>query len=112
MNVLSTKLLFDVGAMHSFINPTTAKQMACSVEEMYMHLCVSTPIGSIYQTDLVVWNCTITIHERVFLADLVVLGIQGYDMISGMDWLTKYQAMIDYKQKMLALVPPKGENLV
>jgi len=51
--------------------------MACFAKEMDMHLCVSIPIGSIYQTDLVVQNCTITIQDRVFFADLVVLSIQG-----------------------------------
>jgi len=85
VNALSTKVLFDAGATHSFIKPTTTKQMASSAEEMDMHLCVPTPIGSMYQTDLVVRNCTITIQDRVFFADLVVLHIQGYDVILGMD---------------------------
>jgi len=112
VNALSTKVLFNAGATHSFINPTTAKQMACTAEEMDMHLYVSTPIGSIYQTDLVVRNCTITIRDRVFFADLAVLSIQRYDVILGMDWLTKYQATIDCKQKTLALVTSERENLV
>jgi len=89
VNALSTKVLFDAGATHSFINPTTTKQMGCSAEEMDMHLCVSTLIGSKYQTDLLVRNYTITIQDRVFITDLVVLGVQGYDIILGMDWLTK-----------------------
>jgi len=97
VNTLSTKVLFDAGTTHSFINPATTKQMACTVEEMHVHLCVSTLIGSIYQTDLVVRNCFITIQDRVLFADLVVLGIQGYDVILRMDWLTKYQATIDCK---------------
>jgi len=61
VNTLSTKILFYAGAMYSFINPATAKQMACAIEEIDVHLCVSTPIGSIYQTDLVARNCSITI---------------------------------------------------
>jgi len=61
VNTLSTKILFYASAMHSFINPANAKQMACAIEEIDVHLCVSTPIGSIYQTDLVARNCSITI---------------------------------------------------
>jgi len=34
VNTLPTKVLFDVGATHSFINPATAKQIACVLEEM------------------------------------------------------------------------------
>jgi len=97
VNTLPTRVLFDAGATHSFINPTTAKQIACAVEEMDVHLYVSTPIGSVYQTDQIVRNCPIIIQDRKFFADLVVLGIQGYDVILGMDWLTTYQAAIDCK---------------
>jgi len=41
MNTLPTRVLFDVGATHSFINLTTAKQIACVVEDITVHLCVS-----------------------------------------------------------------------
>jgi len=47
VNTLPTTVLFDVGATHSFINPITANQMACALEEMDVQLCVTTPIGSV-----------------------------------------------------------------
>jgi len=97
VNTLPTKVLFDTGATHSFINLATAKRIACTVEDMNVHLCVSTPIGSVYLTDQIVRNCPIVIQDRKFFADLVVLGIQGYDVILGMEWLTAYQATIDCK---------------
>ena len=112
VNTLPTKVLFDAGATHSFINPTTAKLLACAIEDMNVHLYVSTPIGSVYPTDQIVRGCPIEIQNQGFFANLVVLGIQGYDVILGMDWLTTYQATIDCKQKKLTLVTSKGENLV
>jgi len=96
MDTLPTKVLFDASATHSFINAATAKRIACAVEDMNVHLCVSTPIGSVYQTDQIVRDCSIVIQNREFI-DLVVLDIQGYDVILGMDWLTAYQATIDCK---------------
>ena len=51
VNALLTKLLFDAGVTHSFINPATPKRMACDLEEMNVQLCVLTPVGSSYQTD-------------------------------------------------------------
>ena len=47
MNTLPTRVLFDAGVTHSFINPTTANQIACAIKDMNVHLCVSTPIGSV-----------------------------------------------------------------
>jgi len=108
VNTLLTKVLFDAGATHSFINPATAKRLPCAIEDMNVYLCVSTPIGSVYSTDQIVRNCPIVIQNREFFADLVVLGIQGYDVILGMDWLTAYQATIDCKQKKLTLVTSEG----
>jgi len=48
----------------------------------------------------------------MFLADLILSGIQGYNVILGMDLLAKYYATIDYKHKTLVLVTPEGESLV
>ena len=47
----------------------------------------------------------------MFFADLVLLGIWGYDVILGMDWLTKYQATINCKRKTLTVVTSEGETL-
>ena len=79
---------------------------------MNVHLCVSTPIGYVYPADQIVRDCPIVIQNREFFADLVVLGIQGYDVILEMDWLTAYQVTIDCKQKKLTVVTPEGESLI
>jgi len=85
VNTLPTRISFDVGATHSFINPGTTKRLICQLDEMDVQLCVTTPVGSTDQSELVVRNCPIVIQEKVFPADLVLLGIQGYDVILGMD---------------------------
>jgi len=63
------------------INPTTATRLNCTFEELDAQLCMTTPIGSMYQSDLVARNCTINITGRLFLADLILLEIYGYDVI-------------------------------
>jgi len=49
VNTLPTTVLFDAGATHSFISLAITKQLACAFEELDVQLCVSTPIGSLYQ---------------------------------------------------------------
>jgi len=61
VNTVPVKVLFDARATHSFINPTTAAQMTCVLEELDVCLCVSTPTGSTYQSEMVARNCVITI---------------------------------------------------
>jgi len=72
---LFTRVLFDGGATHSFISPIATKKLACKIDEMDAQLCVATPVGSIYQTEVVVMNYPITIHNKVFPADLLLLEI-------------------------------------
>ena len=112
VNALPTEVLVDAGATHSFINPTTIARMACVLKELDVQLCVITPAGSMYQADQVEPNCTVTLQNRLFVADLTLLGIHGYDVILGMDWLTKYRATIDCKWKTITLVTLEGENIV
>jgi len=45
------------------------------------------------------------------LGDLILLGIKGYDVILGMDWLNQYQAIIDCNQKTLTLTTFEGERI-
>jgi len=112
VNALPTRILFDAGATHSFIDSATAKRLACHLDEMNVQLCVMTPVGSVYQAEYIVRKCPIVIQGRTLSADLVLLGIRGSDVILGMDWLTKYKATIDCEWKILAVFTPNGERLV
>jgi len=85
--------------------------MDCKFENLEVPLGVTTPIGSIYHVDQIARNCTIIILGKLFLGDLILLGIQGYDVILGMDWLNQYQATIDCNQKILTLTTSEGERI-
>ncbi|XP_071905816.1 uncharacterized protein [Coffea arabica] len=39
--------------------------------------------------------------ERKLLGDLISLSIKGYDVMLGMDWLTRYNAQLDCKRKVV-----------
>jgi hypothetical protein len=40
------------------------------------------------------------------------MGIQGIDIILGMNWLDKYQAIISCDKRIIKLVSPLGEEVV
>ena len=44
-------------------------------------------------------NCPTIIHDREFSADLIPLLFHEFDLILGMDWLSKHQAIIDCDKK-------------
>ena len=48
-------------------------------------------------------NCPIVIQAREFLTNLITLPFQEFDLILGMDWLTKHRAIVDCGQKTVVL---------
>ena len=48
-------------------------------------------------------NCSFVIQAREFLADLIPLPFREFDLILGMDWLSKHRAIVDYGQKTVVL---------
>ena len=52
------------------------------------------------------------ITERELSIDLVILDMVDYDVILGMDFLSKYGATIDCKAKVVSFQPPGEEWFV
>jgi hypothetical protein len=45
-----------------------------------------------------------------FIANLIILESKGIDIILGMDWLSKYKALIDCAKKSVKLTIPEGKG--
>ncbi|KAI3452725.1 hypothetical protein Pfo_009389 [Paulownia fortunei] len=52
------------------------------------------------------------ISDRTLYADLVVLPMPNFEVILGMDWLTKYHATIDCNKKIVIFQPPGEEQFM
>ena len=89
---------------HTLLLTPLPQPDACDFEDLDVQLYITTPVGSVYQAERVARNCTIVILGKLFLGNLMLLGIRGYDVILGMDWLTQYQATIDCNKKTLTLI--------
>ena len=53
-----------------------------------------------------VLDCEIVVHDKVMPGDLVVLVIQDFDLLLGMDWLSRYYAKVDYRSKIITFEHP------
>jgi hypothetical protein len=54
----------------------------------------------------------VEIRGIAFPANLIVMGTQGIDVIRGMNWLDKYQAVISCDKRTIKLMSPLGEEVV
>ncbi|XP_052179895.1 uncharacterized protein LOC127793152 [Diospyros lotus] len=95
--------LIDSGASHSFISHAFAKVLGDKPENLNYCMIVATPMGKSLETSSGYKNRKIQIKEVEFLVDLILLEFQDFDVILGMDFLTKYDATLDCKAKTVCL---------
>jgi hypothetical protein len=78
---------------------------------------MSTPIkidsaGGRVRADSVCLNVSVEIRGIEFLANLIVMGPQGIDVILGINWLDKYRAVISCDKRTIKLMSPLGEEVM
>ncbi|XP_022865717.1 uncharacterized protein LOC111385546 [Olea europaea var. sylvestris] len=92
-------VLLDSGATHSFVSTEYLRRLGRTPDIHEVSYSVTIPSGDVQQTNLIVRACTILTENRELYANLIVLDMKDYDIILGMDWLSRYQATIDCKRK-------------
>ena len=73
------------------------------MEQLAYDMHVTSPLEHSVTVNQVYKNCPIVIQAREFLANLITLPFREFDLILGMDWLSKHRAIVDYGQKTVVL---------
>ena len=56
-------------------------------------------------------DCPIKIREYEFLGDLIEFSFKEFDVIFGMDWLSRHQAIVDCRMKIVTLRTPNEDEV-
>ena len=103
--------LYDI-EIHALIDPGSTHLYLCFehvfdkipiVEQLAYDMHVTNPLGHSTSVNSVYINCPIVIQAREFLADLITLPFREFDLILGMDWMSKHRAIVDCGQKTVVL---------
>ena len=73
---------------------------------------VSVPNGDTMISERIVPGSRLVIQNKDFPADLIVLGIHDFDIVLGMDWLSKHRATLDCYKKEVRLVRPEESGVI
>ncbi|KAL0539365.1 hypothetical protein IC582_023576 [Cucumis melo] len=103
-------VLFDSGSSYSFISFVFVQHVGLEVEPLGSVLSVSTPSGKVLLSKEKIKACRVEIANHVLDVTLLVLDMQDFDVILGMDWLSANHASIDCFGKEVIFNPPSGPS--
>ena len=72
---------------------------------------MTNPLGHSVIVNRVYRDCPIRIRESEFSGDLIELSFREFDVILGMDWLSRHQVVVDCRMKRVTLRTPSGEEV-
>ncbi|GJT25298.1 putative reverse transcriptase domain-containing protein [Tanacetum coccineum] len=110
LNNRCASILFDTGADRSFVSTQFSTLINIAPTTLDHGYNVELADGSIIWVNMVLLGCTLNFLNHPFHVDLMPVEMGTYDVIIGMDWLTKYQAIIDCAKKIVRI--PFGSEIL
>ncbi|GKE76477.1 putative reverse transcriptase domain-containing protein [Tanacetum coccineum] len=104
-------VLFDSGADKSFISISLASMLnipSITIDTFYN---IEMADGNLVSTNTVIKGCTLTLLNQPFEINLMPIKLGSFDVVIGMDWLSKYHAKILCDEKVVH-IPIDGETLI
>ena len=98
--------LVDPGATHSFESKPFLDRFQIETQPLRDHMRVSLPAGDPLFSNRVVRDSRVLIRGQEFPANLVALDMWDFEVVLGMDWLSRHRAIIDCYKKELKLHRP------
>ncbi|KAL5756115.1 hypothetical protein ACOSQ2_020861 [Xanthoceras sorbifolium] len=103
--------LIDPGSTYLYICDAMLKHRNLETEPTEYDVLVSNPIGQSVVVNRVYRNCPIRIQACEFPGDLMELLFYEFDVILGMDWLTRHKVVIDCELKRVTLRTADGAEI-
>jgi hypothetical protein len=104
-------IMFDSGASHSFISQKFSAKCQLPFYHTKGSFMIATPRGKI-ATNQLNRSVPISLGSKIFKTTLLVLGLEGMDIILGADWMTQHRVVSDVAARALEICSPTFEDLM
>ncbi|GKA07950.1 putative reverse transcriptase domain-containing protein [Tanacetum coccineum] len=111
LNQHLARVLFDSGADKSFVSISLASMQNIPPIIIDTFYNIEMADGNIVSTNTVIQGSTLTLLNQPFKIDLMTIKLGSFDIVIGMDWLSKYHAKILCDEKVVH-IPIDGETLI
>nr|GEZ62409.1 putative reverse transcriptase domain-containing protein [Tanacetum cinerariifolium] len=103
-------ILFDTGADRSFVSTTFSSQIDIAPIALDHHYNVEIADGRIIRLNTIMRDCTLNFLNHPFNIDLLPVELGSFNFIIGMDWLSRYNAVITCAEKLVRI--PFGNEIL
>ncbi|GKE08200.1 reverse transcriptase domain-containing protein [Tanacetum coccineum] len=111
LNQHLARVLFDSGADKSFVSISLASMLNIPPITIDTFYNIEMADGNLVSTNTVIQGATLTLLNQPFKIDLMPIKLGSFDVVIGMDWLSKYHARIICDEKVVHILI-KGETLI
>ncbi|GJZ50323.1 putative reverse transcriptase domain-containing protein [Tanacetum coccineum] len=111
LNQHLARVLFDSGADKSFVSISLASMLNIPPITIDTFYNIEMADGNLVSTNTVIQGCTLTLLNQPFEIDLMLIKLDSFNVVIGMDWLSKYHARIICDEKVVH-IPIDGETLI
>ncbi|GKA75785.1 putative reverse transcriptase domain-containing protein [Tanacetum coccineum] len=111
LNDRYASILFDTGADRSFVSTTFSSIIDITPTALDHYYDVELADGKIIGINTIIRGCTLNFLNHPFNINLLPVELGSFDVIIGMDWLSKYHAVIDCAEKIVR-IPWGNETLI
>jgi hypothetical protein len=103
LDTMQVYALIDPGASHSFVAYRTVNNLHVLSSKLGVGVTVSTPLGENIHIDDIYRGVKLYIGGLELRVDLIPLELYDFDLILGMDWLSKHKAQVDWFTKTVTI---------
>nr|GEU61058.1 reverse transcriptase domain-containing protein [Tanacetum cinerariifolium] len=99
------------GADKSFVSMSLAFMLNIPPITLHTTYDIKIANGNLVGTNTIIQGCTLILLNQPFEFDLLPIKLGSFDVVIGMDWLSKYKARIIYDEKVVH-IPIDVETLI
>nr|GEU85961.1 putative reverse transcriptase domain-containing protein [Tanacetum cinerariifolium] len=103
-------ILFDTSINRSFVSTTFSSQIDIAPIALDHQYNEEIADGRIIRLNTIIRDCTLNFLNHTFNIDLLPVELGSFDVIVGMDWLSKYDAVIACAEKLVCI--PFGNEIL
>nr|GEX85147.1 reverse transcriptase domain-containing protein [Tanacetum cinerariifolium] len=98
------RVLFDCGVDKSFVSISLASMLNILPITLDTIYDIEMANGNLVGTNTVIQGCTLILLNQLFKINLMPIKLDSFDVVIGMDWLSKYHARIICDEKVVYIL--------